>query len=241
MTDDHTDTKWVHGRKLAHELGLCAETLRRWANKGRIQCYQLPNSGTRMYDADSVRKLIGLPTRDPTQQPHRLKALYARVSSIKQRGDLERQIQRLQSDGRDKAHGYKLYKDIGSGLNFQRKGFKALLDACRRGLVEEVVVTHRDRLARFAVDHLVDELKAARTKLVVLGNPRASGEEEPDGRSPGELQRDELQEDLLAITTFFVSRYHGQRSGAAKRKRKRKESPGTASKSQKKARAASSH
>ena len=74
--------------------------------------------------------------------------IYARVSSAKQKGDLDRQIQDLQ----EAYPGHIVIRDIASGVNFKRKGLQTILEHVLSGLVNEVVVMRRDRLARIGAD-----------------------------------------------------------------------------------------
>ena len=92
----------------------------------------------------------------------------------------------------------------------ERKGFKTLLDAVVDGLVEEVVVMHRDRLCRFGADLLDSIFAKTGTKLVVHCSPDGP---EDDSR--------ELADDLLAVTTVFVARHNGRRSADNRRRRSR--------------------
>lgn len=136
----------------------------------------------------------------------RAKICYARVSSEHQQGDLERQIAHLQQCFPD----HEIISDIGSGLNWKRRGFAALLERIHAEVVEEVVVTRKDRLCRFGSE-LVEWIFAKNeTQLVVLGSDV--------GADGGEAR--ELAEDLLSIVTVFVARHNGLRS-AANRKRRR--------------------
>ncbi|KAJ3300409.1 hypothetical protein HK104_000923 [Borealophlyctis nickersoniae] len=59
--------------------------------------------------------------------------------------DLDRQIAYLV----EKYPGHTVIKDIGSGVNYKCPGLCNLVKRCIKGLVEEVVVAHRDRLFRF--------------------------------------------------------------------------------------------
>jgi len=128
--------------------------------------------------------------------------LYARVSSAKQKEDLERQKELLRSH----FPKYELLSDIGSGVNFKRPGLKTLLERASRGIVSEVVVTHRDRLCRFAFDLLQHILSLHSAKLVVLFNESTSDEQE-------------LAEDILAINTVFICRMQGRRAARYRRER----------------------
>lgn len=151
-----------------------------------------------MYSVDGVRALLG---QHPSSDKRAY--IYARVSSAKQRGDLERQIQDL-----TQAYpGYDVIRDVGSGVNFKRKGLQTLLERVVAGLVSEVVVMHRDRLARLGCDLLEFVFAKAGAKLVVHGD-----HEDADGEH-------DLADDLLAVTTLFVVSSNG-RHAAENRKRR---------------------
>ena len=179
------------------EYGISSATMRGWASTGRLEHIRLPG-GKRMYDVDSVLKLLG-------QQPvGKQSYIYARVSSAKQSTDLDRQVQDLQ-----KAFpSHVVVKDVASGVNFKRKGLQHLLELVLKGMVSEIVVTHRDRLARIGCDLLEFVFEKAGVKLVVLGGV--------------EDDRHDLADDLFAVTTLFVASYNGRRA-SENRKRHKKE------------------
>ena len=88
--------------------------------------------------------------------------------------------------------------DVAGGLNWQRKGLLSILERLHRGDKLDVVVAHRDRLARFGfelIEWLVVQNGGA---VVVLNQSDASPESE-------------LTEDLLAILHTFSCRMHGLR------------------------------
>jgi predicted site-specific integrase-resolvase len=139
-----------------------------------------------------------------TQENNKKKIIYARVSSNHQKEDLQRQIQDLQAAYSE----HQTIQDIGSGLNFKRKGLQTILEQTMQGSVSEVVVMHRDRLCRYGIEIIEQIFSQTRTKLVV------------HCKAEGVSSQQELAGDLLAITTIFVARHNGQRS-AANRKRRR--------------------
>ena len=143
------------------------------------------------------------------EQEKKARIIYARVSSSHQKkaGDLQRQI----DDLKQTYPGYEVISDVGSGLNYKRRGFKTILERVNKGLVEEVVVRHKDRLCRYGLELVEWILEKAGTRLVVLSQ---SAEQTPDATR-------ELADDLLAITTVFVARHNGQRSAENRRRRKR--------------------
>ena len=170
--------------QLADKLKVSKETLRLWAESGKIKTIKT-DGGHRRYIYDDKTD-----TKDT-----KVKFIYTRVSSAKQQPDLERQIKFLQKIYPD----YKVISDIGSGLNFKRKGFNKLLEAILTGTVKEVVVAHKDRLCRFGFEIFENLCKHFSTTLTIV--------DDKDGKS----QTDELAEDLLSIITVFTARFYGQR------------------------------
>jgi predicted site-specific integrase-resolvase len=101
---------------------------------------------------------------------------------------------------------YEIIKDLGSGINFKRKGFLSILDSAVKGDISEVVVTHKDRLCRFGFE-LIERIitEHSKGKIVVLDKKETSPEKE-------------LVDDLLSIVTVFSSRLYGLRSHTVKKK-----------------------
>ncbi len=129
-------------------------------------------------------------------------ALYARVSSHDQKGDLERQVARLVEWAAErKMRVVRVVKEVGSGLNGKRPGLLSLL---RDPQVGVIVVEHRDRLARFGVEYIEAALSAAGRQVVVL--------------DPEEM-KDDLVQDMLAVLTSFCARLYGRRSARNRAKR----------------------
>jgi len=177
-------TELYTSREAARKLDVCPNSLRKWADNGEINCIRT-KSGQRRYDVDSY---IGKPTSSTT-------ICYCRVSSHKQRDDLERQVEFL----RNQYPTAEFVRDIGSGLNFKRKGLKTILERAMSGTNIALVVAHRDRLARFGVDLIRQVIEQNGGKLVVLEETFLSPEQE-------------LTNDLLNIVHVFSARMHGLRS-----------------------------
>ena len=176
-------TNYLTPRKACQYLNVSEKTLRNWDRDGLISTIRTPTN-QRRYDIDSV---LGTKTT-------RFVAIYARVSSAKQKEDLQRQIEFLQ----EKYPYGKLYKDIGGGLNFKRRGLLTLLESVLSGNVESIVVGHQDRLARFGVDLIRWICEQKDCKLVVLSRTELSPERE-------------LVEDILSIIHCFSCRLYGLR------------------------------
>ena len=155
-----------------------------WDRDGKIRTIRTP-AGHRRYDIESVINPGG---------DTRIRILYARVSSYKQKSDLERQADYLQSLFAE----VKLVKEVGSGLNYKRKGLLSILGQVLSGDVREIVVCHKDRLVRFGLDLIEWLCQQKDCQLVVLNRSDLSPERE-------------MVEDILAIVHVFSCRLYGLR------------------------------
>jgi putative resolvase len=179
-------------RDLAAKLNVSKETLRRWSEQGRLRT-STTQGGHRRYiysDQDSIHP-------DILAEDNKRSVVYARVSSKKQKQDLNRQIMFL----RERFPNHEVVSDIGSGINYKRKGLLYILELLYKGGIREVVVAHRDRLCRFGFDLFDFMFKQHGALLTVLENPSDSVDD----------RASELSEDLMAITTVFTARYYGSR------------------------------
>lgn len=208
------DTPQFVSIKRASEIaGLCPATLRTLAEKNQVKCFFTP-SGQRRFDTDSLRELCCIklnPTTVPEQKPEikpigKFNFIYSRVSSKKQEDDLLRQSAFLQARKQEYAT-YQSISDIGSGINFKRKGLSSILDACIQNNIGEVVVTHRDRLSRFGFDLIRLIVEKAGGVITVIDDEQNKTTEQ------------ELSEDLLSIIHIYSCRQMG------KRKYKNKDAP----------------
>lgn len=199
-----------HGYKPAgwfrKQFSLSASSLRLWESNGKITAIKCPG-GKRIYNTESVERLVGIGTSELSKDKEKKGYIYARVSSAKQKEDLERQIETLK-----KAYpSHSVIKDVGSGVNFKRQGLRSLLDRVYEGMVQEIVVLHKDRLSRFAAGLLEYIFEKSGVRLVVH-----SPNQDLSGFS-------DLADDLLAITTFFVASHNGKRSAEHRRMRRGEE------------------
>lgn len=174
-------------RKAVLLTGLSANTLRKYADNGTIKAVK-PNGRTRLFDVTDLHNLKGVPDGRPSV------VCYCRVSSPKQKDDLARQVASM----RQRFPQADIVQDIGSGLNFKRKGLRSVLQRLLQGDKFTLIVAHRDRLCRFGFDLVSYLFEQNGGEIVVLDNPEASPERE-------------LTEDLLAILHVFSCRMHGLR------------------------------
>jgi len=174
------------------KFNITPRTLLNWSYQNKIKSIRT--------DVGHRRYILSI--TDSKDNVTRRKICYCRVSTSSQKEDLDRQVEFF----RLKYPDHEIIRDIGSGINFKRKGFNAILESAKNGYVEEVVVTHKDRLCRFGfelVNRIITEWSNG--KIVVLDHKETSPEQE-------------LVSDLLSIVTVFSSRLYGLRSHDIKRK-----------------------
>ena len=146
----HSTSQYVKPGTVTRLLGVTRLTLIRWAQQHKIKHIRLP-SGHYLYDitdaADIQAGNVGPRASHQTETDRRTVSIaYARVSSSKQADDLERQVSSLKS----RFPHHNIVTDISSAINWERRGLQTILDTAMRGTLKELVVMHRDRLARLA-------------------------------------------------------------------------------------------
>lgn len=179
------------------EIGLCQATLRKWVDQDRIPHRRTPG-GQRLIDVDAY--LAGESKLEPQKdESNRDRIFYCRVSSKKQTDDLQRQVELAENLYPD----HEVIKDVGSGINWKRRGFQSLLARVQRGEVEEVVVFHRDRIARIGYDLIESVFRNSGTEIKIHRSAHSVAKQKSS--------EEELAEDLMSIITVFSCKQMGKR------------------------------
>ena len=189
--------EYLSPRKASRILGVSVKTIQRWDRSGMIRCVRTPG-GRRRIPRSEINRILGI-------GKDRFVVCYARVSSHTQKDDLERQVSVLESHAESISSNILVIKDIGSGLNEKRRGFRRLLKLVADGLVSHVLVTYRDRLVRFGFETLSYLFSRFGARVVVLYD-RCDGD-----------SMSELVDDLVSIIVHFAGRIYGRRSHLYKR------------------------
>jgi predicted site-specific integrase-resolvase len=184
-------------------LGVSKSTLRIWADEKTIDTIRTPG-GQRLYNVDSF---IGKATTTKNKKAvkPRTTILYSRVSSVKQKDDLARQKTFIRDTFFDKYPEQKTnigaiqeVTDVGSGINFKRRGLLQVLGQVKSGGISAVVVASKDRLARFGFELIEWLCTECDCKIIILDNQDGAPEEE-------------LGKDLMAIVQVYCCRWNGKR------------------------------
>lgn len=175
-------------------LKVTRPTLCRYVRDGKISVKELPN-GFYDYNDDEVFELAHI-------TKHRSCVIYARVSTQKQKKDLQNQIDVIRNFAN--LQGYvveKVYSDIASGLNFDRGEFRKLLSEVLEYRIKTVFISNKDRLTRVSFDMWKQLFAQFSCELIVINNDNESTEN----------SEKELFEDIISLLHCFAMRMYSSR------------------------------
>ena len=175
------------------------QTLRTWDKNGRLKPDHLGPNGYRYYSDAQLREVLGR-----TSNQNKKTVGYCRVSSAKQKDDLERQTESVTTYLLAQGRPFEIISDIGSGINYNKKGLRELISRITTNEVDKVVVLYKDRLLRFGFElvEYVAELYGCTIEVV---------------DSTEKTEEQELVEDLVQIVTVFSCKLNGKRANKAKK------------------------
>lgn len=155
-------------------LRISRPTLANWISQGKIKATKLP-TGHYNYDDDFVYSLLNKNVKRKT-------VIYARVSTLSQKKNLETQIETLKQFAF--MNGYTIntvYSDIASGISFEkRKEFFEMLDDILDHKIERVIIAYKDRLSRVGFSLFQTLFKKFGCEIIVMsevGNAKLDSEE----------------------------------------------------------------
>ncbi len=187
--------------EFAKAVGKTTKTLRNWDKNGKLKPARVEDTGYRYYSQEQLNNFFGLKNMETKNK----KVIgYCRVSSHKQKDDLERQIENVKTYMYAKGYQFEIITDIGSGINYNKKGLNQLIDMITNSEVEKIVVLYRDRLIRFGYELIENICNKYGTTIEIIDNTEKSEEQE-------------LVEDLIQIVTVFSCRLQGKRANKAKK------------------------
>jgi len=188
--------------ELAKMIGKQTRTVQSYCIKGDINSIIIP-SGKRIISRDEVIKYLRS-SNLLYEDDNKIDLIYARVSTNEQknRGDLDRQINYIIREIIAKnPKNLKVFSEVGSGLNDNRKELKKLLDMVMNDEIDRIFILYKDRLTRFGFNYLEQICNKFGTKIIVIS-------EEIQEKSIQE----ELAEDIISIIHSFSSKLYGMRN-----------------------------
>ena len=185
---------YVTAKEAKNILKINATTLKSWKDKG-ILSYKKLSDKKILYDIDSVLNNSDI-------NDNRLNVIYARVSNTKQHNDLLNQIELVKSYCI--TNGIKIskvYQDISSGINENRKDFNILINDVISGKIKNIYISFKDRLTRFGFDYFKNLFQKYNVNIVILDELEESNK----------TFQDELTEDLISIIHHFSMKLYSNR------------------------------
>ena len=179
-------------------LGVSAQTLRNWDKSGKLKPNHKSPNGYRYYSENDLNALLNVKSQTGKTVG------YCRVSSPKQRDDLERQEENMKIYLLSQGKPFEIISDIGSGINYKRKGLQELIKGMANRSISKVVVLYKDRLTRFGFELIeyIAELYGCEIEVI---------------DTTEKTQQEELVEDLVQIITVFSCKLQGKSANKAKK------------------------
>ena len=173
-------------------LHITRQTLVQYVKRKEIRVILLPN-GTYDYNDDDVYRKAGLASE-------RMNVVYARVSTAKQKADLENQVEVLVNFcNKNGVKVNKTYKDVASGMNFDRKQFKVLLNEILDFKVGKLYITYKDRLSRISFDMFKRLFSEFGCEVIVINDTDEKTDET------------EIFEEIISMLHCFSMRMYSRR------------------------------
>jgi len=175
-------------------LGVSVVTLRRWDRLGKLKSIFRTFGNHRRYNLDDIAKIY--------KKDFNIKKVigYSRVSTFDQKKDLKVQSEVLSNYIKNKYKDFEIIEDLGSGLNYKKRGLRKLIKMICNQEISVLVLTHKDRLLRFGSDIIIQLCERFNIKVDIIN----SNEEETFEQA--------LCNDVLSIITVFSAKLHGKRS-----------------------------
>ena len=179
-------------------LGVTPQTLRNGDRSGKRLPHHTSGNGYRYYSSEQLNQIRGVKPKKRTVIG------YCRVSSHKQKDDLERQIENVRNYLIAQGKPFEIITDIGSGINYNKKGLQNLIEKIVNNEVEKIVVLYKDRLLRFGFEMLEYVAGLYGCEIEIIDNTQKT-------------EQQELVDDLVQIITVFSCKLQGKRANKAKK------------------------
>ena len=202
MNSNCIEEKYIGKKKALDILGISSMTLLKLEEQNKIEIIKTIG-GHRKYNVqkyinDNKKKVenVNNKVNNINGNKEKINLCYIRVSTNGQKSDLEHQRTYMLK----KYPNYIMIEDIGSGINFNRKGLRKIIKLSIEGKINKLVVAYKDRLTRFGFELIEDLIKEYSNGEIIIENEKE--EKEP---------KEELIEDVLQILNVYTAKMNGLR------------------------------
>lgn len=182
--------------KFAKKVGLTTASLRRMHESGECIPYHITKGGTRYYSLDQLKDF------STVDKKKKLVIGYCRVSNLSQKDDLEIQTNNIKSYMYAKGYEFEIISDIGSGIDYKRKGLQELLNKINDQDISKIIILHKDKLIGFGFELIEYLCKINDVEIEIIDNTEQS--------------KKEVSDNLVQIVTIFANCLYGQQSKKTK-------------------------
>lgn len=188
--------------EVAKMLNVTNRTIQNYDETGKLKVHRTENNRRCILRDDLIEFLDrhGLLFDDTNKE--KIDVIYARVSSHDQQkhGDLDRQALFLVENVSGLINPL-ILKEVGSGLNDNRKQLQKLIKMVCNNEVNNVYITYKDRLTRFGYRYLETVFSAHGVQIIIVKDELVS-----------KTVQEELVEDMMSLIASFSGKLYGLRS-----------------------------
>ena len=184
----------MKSKEVLNLLKITRTTLTSYVKTGKIKTIKMEN-GYYEYDDNSVYKFLGYNDR--------FDIAYARVSTYKQKNDLENQIHNILNFTSSKNITInQIFKEVASGIDLERKEFLKILDLVKQNKVNRIFITYKDRLTRLSFPIIEQLFNSFGTTIIIINSPTQSGLLEDEN---------EILEDIISLIHILSTKMYSNR------------------------------
>lgn len=185
--------------KFAKRVGVSTSTLRKMDRENVLKPCHVSEGGTRYYSTEQLRAF------QQAENDKKLIIGYCRVNTPSQKDELATQVENLKTYMLAKGYQFEIIQDIGSGIDYTRKGLqKQLIEKINNREISKVVVLSKDRLVQVGFELIEFLCEINGVEIEVIDHTEQTKDKE-------------LTEDLIQIVTVVANRLYGARSNKTKR------------------------
>ena len=186
--------------EIAKMLGISIPTVISYCEQGVIKHVKNQYGHRRIEASDFFDYLLSIGQGIDDSEQNKHDVIYARVSTHDQaeRGDLDRQIESVKLFAIDyNVRNLLIKKDIGSGLNDNRKNLKSLIDLIQQGKVNRLFINYKDRLTRFGFNYIKQICDFHQVEIIIVSDMKDK-----------KTESEELVEDIIALVNSHLVESH---------------------------------